>query len=68
MYLGIDIGTSSLKAVLMDGKQRILGSRSADLEVSRPHPGLSEQDPESWWTACLAVLDDCRRPRRRWRR
>jgi xylulokinase len=57
MYLGIDIGTSSLKAVLMDRNQRILGSRSADLEVSRPHPGWSEQDPESWWTACLAVLD-----------
>lgn len=57
MYLGIDLGTSSLKAVLMDRNQRILGSRSADLEVSRPHPGWSEQDPETWWTACLAVLD-----------
>ena len=57
MYLGIDIGTSSVKAVLMDRDQHILGSRSAGLEVSRPHPGWSEQDPESWWTACLAVLD-----------
>ena len=61
MYLGIDIGTSSVKAVLMDRDQRILGSRSAGLEVSRPHPGWSEQDPESWWTACLAVLDGARR-------
>ena len=57
MYLGIDIGTSSVKAVLMDQDQHILGSRSAGLEVSRPHPGWSEQDPESWWTACLAALD-----------
>ena len=57
MYLGIDIGTSSLKAVLMDRDQRILGSRSAAMEVSRPHPGWSEQDPESWWTACVSVLD-----------
>jgi xylulokinase len=57
MYLGIDIGTSSLKAVLIDGDQRIVASRSEGLEVSRPHPGWSEQDPESWWTACLAVLD-----------
>ncbi len=57
MYLGIDIGTSSLKAVLMDREQRILGSRSESLEVSRPHPGWSEQDPASWWTACVAVLD-----------
>lgn len=57
MYLGIDIGTSSLKAVLMDADQHILGSRSEGLEVQRPHPGWSEQDPESWWTACLAALD-----------
>ncbi|MCB1487143.1 MAG: xylulokinase [Bauldia sp.] len=57
MYLGIDIGTSSLKAVLMDDGQRIIGSHSASLEVSRPHSGWSEQDPESWWQACEAVLD-----------
>jgi xylulokinase len=57
MYLGIDIGTSSLKAVLIDREQRLVGSRSEGLEVSRPHPGWSEQDPESWWTACLTVLD-----------
>ena len=57
MYLGIDIGTSSVKAVLMDRDQRILGSRTAGLEVSRPHPGWSEQDPATWWTACVAVLD-----------
>ena len=57
MYLGIDIGTSSLKAVLMDEGQRIIGSRSVSLEVSRPHSGWSEQDPDSWWQACEAVLD-----------
>ncbi|MEQ9688129.1 MAG: xylulokinase [Bauldia litoralis] len=57
MYLGIDIGTSSLKAVLIDDGQRIVGSRSMSLDVSRPHSGWSEQDPESWWTACGAVLD-----------
>ena len=57
MYLGLDIGTSSVKAVLMDGEQRIVASRTAPLEVSRPHPGWSEQDPESWWTAVVSVLD-----------
>jgi xylulokinase len=57
MYLGIDIGTSSLKAVLIDGAQRIVGSRTVSLDVSRPHAGWSEQDPESWWQACQAVLD-----------
>lgn len=57
MYIGLDIGTSSVKAVLMDGEQKIVASRTASLEVSRPHPGWSEQDPDSWWTACCEVLD-----------
>ncbi len=57
MYLGIDIGTSSVKAVLIGNDQAIVASRTASLEVSRPHPGWSEQDPESWWRACEAVLD-----------
>jgi xylulokinase len=57
MYLGLDIGTSSVKGVLMDGDQRIVASESAALEVSRPHPGWSEQDPESWWAALEAVVD-----------
>jgi xylulokinase len=56
-YLGLDIGTSSVKAVLIDEGQRLIGSATAPLEVSRPHPGWSEQDPESWWTATIAVLD-----------
>src|SRR5581483_2805313 len=57
MYLGLDIGTSSVKGVLMDGAERVVASRTAPLEVSRPHAGWSEQDPESWWTACEKVLD-----------
>ena len=54
MYLGIDIGTSGVKAVLIDAEQTVVASGSAALEVSRPHPGWSEQDPESWWTAARA--------------
>ena len=57
MYLGLDIGTSSVKAVLIDERQRVVASETADLEVSRPHSGWSEQDPDSWWVACEAVLD-----------
>ncbi|MCP4381215.1 MAG: xylulokinase, partial [Hyphomicrobiales bacterium] len=57
MYLGIDIGTSSLKAVLVDADQKIVASKTTTLDVSRPHPGWSEQDPDSWWDACEAVLD-----------
>src|SRR5262249_59568377 len=57
MYIGLDIGTSSVKAVLIDDSQTVVASRTAPLEVSRPHPGWSEQDPESWWIACENTLD-----------
>jgi xylulokinase len=57
MYLGIDLGTSSVKVVLIDAEQRIVGSKSEPLEVARPHPGWSEQDPESWTAATCASLD-----------
>ena len=51
MYLGIDIGTSAVKTVLVDGEQRVVASESVALEVQRPHPGFSEQDPDSWVAA-----------------
>lgn len=57
MYVGLDIGTSSVKAVLIDENQHLIASETAPLEVSRPHSGWSEQDPDSWWTACEAVMD-----------
>jgi xylulokinase len=56
MYLGLDLGTSSLKALLIDENQRILGSASAPLTVERPHHGWSEQDPDSWIEAARAAL------------
>ncbi|MGO4437038.1 xylulokinase [Rhizobium sp. RAF56] len=48
MYLGIDLGTSGVKAMLIDGDQRIIGSANGSLDVSRPHPGWSEQAPADW--------------------
>jgi xylulokinase len=48
MYLGIDLGTSGVKALLIDGGQRVIGSASGTIDVSRPHPGWSEQDPAHW--------------------
>lgn len=56
MYLGLDLGTSGLKAVVIDDEQALVASAKADLEVSRPHPGWSEQDPMIWISACEAVL------------
>jgi xylulokinase len=56
MYLGIDIGTSGVKAVLIDGKGRIVASATSGLTVSRPHPGWSEQRPEDWWKVTNAAV------------
>src|SRR6478736_2434544 len=48
MYLGLDLGTSGVKALLIDDAQRIVGSAAGAMDVSRPHPGWSEQDPAAW--------------------
>jgi xylulokinase len=47
-FLGLDIGTSSIKAVLIDGDQRFLAEASVALSLSRPHPLWSEQNPAAW--------------------
>jgi len=57
MFLGIDLGTSAVKIVLVDGEQRVVASRSRSLTVSSPRPGHSEQDPAQWIEATFAVLD-----------
>jgi xylulokinase len=48
MYLGLDLGTSGVKAMLIDGNQKIIGSANGSLDVSRPHSGWSEQEPSHW--------------------
>ncbi|AIC29037.1 xylulose kinase [Rhizobium etli bv. mimosae str. IE4771] len=48
MYLGLDLGTSGVKAMLIDGDQTIVGSANGSLDVSRPHSGWSEQEPAHW--------------------
>ncbi|MRT58130.1 xylulokinase [Enterobacteriaceae bacterium RIT693] len=63
MYLGIDIGTSELKALLIDGQGEILGSAHAALTVQRPHPHWAEQDPEAWWQATQQVVSTLRQQR-----
>ena len=57
-YLGIDIGTSGVKALLIDENGKALGEASAPaIEPVRPHPGWSEQNPTDWWTATLGAID-----------
>src|SRR5450830_1369736 len=56
MYLGIDLGTSEVKAVVIDGQGRLLALAGSALTVSRPHPRWSEQDPQQWWQAACATV------------
>jgi len=57
MYLGIDLGTSAVKTVLVDEAQRVVASRSQALTVASPRRGYSEQDPAQWVAASFATLD-----------
>ncbi|WP_106795906.1 xylulokinase [Rhizobium sp. H4] len=56
MYLGFDLGTSGVKAMLIDGDQTIVGSANGSLDVSRPHSGWSEQEPAHWVRATQEAL------------
>ncbi len=56
MYLGIDLGTSGVKVLLMDAEQRVLGSATAPLSVSRPQSGWAEQAPADWVAATETAL------------
>jgi len=51
MYLGIDLGTSEVKALVIDENGDIVTSHSAPLTIQRPHPHWSEQSPQAWWEA-----------------
>jgi len=56
MYLGIDLGTSSVKSVLMNQEQTIIASHTARLGITRLHDGWSEQNPEDWIHAIETTL------------
>lgn len=57
MYLGIDLGTSGIKVVLVDEADTVLASHTESLDVSRPHAGWSEQNPVAWWEATVRAID-----------
>lgn len=56
MVIGIDLGTSGVKVVLLDKQGSVIASQTEKLSVSRPRPLWSEQDPESWWQATDSAL------------
>jgi xylulokinase len=56
MFLGIDLGTSGLKVILLDRGHKVLASASAPLTVQQPQALWREQDPNDWWSACEQAL------------
>ena len=56
MFLGIDIGTSSVKAVLVDEHATTVAQASMPLSTARPQPLWAEQDPDDWWRATVAAV------------
>lgn len=57
-YIGVDLGTSAVKLLLMEGNGRIANVVSKEYDLSFPHPGWSEQKPEDWWTQVMAGLKE----------
>lgn len=55
-FLGIDIGTSAVKALIVDAKERPVSGAEVALVTSRPAPGWSEQHPDLWWHAVRQAL------------
>lgn len=53
LYIGIDLGTSAVKLLLVDETGIILRAVTEEYPLSFPRPGWSEQRPEDWWTACV---------------
>lgn len=55
-FLGIDVGTSGVKAILVDPTGAVIASATQPLTLSTPRPGWAEQDPEAWWQATMAAI------------
>lgn len=56
MYLGIDLGTSEVKVLLLAPDGTVVGTAGTPFTVSRPHPRWAEQHPDAWWHGTLAAL------------
>ena len=54
-FLGIDLGTSAVKVLVLTADGRVVGEGAAEYPILRPEPGAAEQHPEDWWRATLAA-------------
>ncbi len=55
-YLGIDVGTSGTKTLLIDDSGTVLAEANAEYPLHQPRPGWTEQDPEDWWNATIKTV------------
>lgn len=55
-YLGIDVGTSGTKTLLIDETGHVLADANSDYPIEQPKPGWTQQDPEAWWTATVKTV------------
>lgn len=56
LYIGIDLGTSSVKVLLVNQKGDVLKTESESYPLSFPHPGWSEQEPKHWWEGTVKAM------------
>lgn len=56
LWLGIDVGTSGLKAILVNEKAKIIADTLIEYPMNIPKPGWAEQEPNLWWKALLKAL------------
>lgn len=60
MYLGLDLGTSGLRGILVDDSGHLVGDTEVNISTSTPKPGWSEQNPLDWINACEEVVGKLR--------
>jgi xylulokinase len=63
LFLGLDVGTSGVKAILVSAGGEVAATATTSLTMSTPRPGWAEQDPAAWWDAALASIHAVRRAR-----
>ena len=56
MILGIDVGTTAVKAILLDQDARVIGEGAQSHDLRCPHPGWAEEDPEDWWRGAIRAV------------
>jgi xylulokinase len=57
-FLGIDLGTSAVKCILVDEAGKVKSSESVEYPLLQPHPGWAEQNPEDWWHGSVTCIQD----------